>query len=412
MSGFTAAEKILGRCSGRAGVRAGEEIEARPDFVLAYELRGYTDVYFRDMPAFGVSRVPQAKRFAIFIDHRVPSKTPEDEALHVATRAWCKDQDVALFDRAGIGHQVAAEAGYAVPGAFVVHFDGHISQLGAFGTLAMGLRADVFEAFVRERVSLRVPETTLVRLTGALQPGVMARDVLHHMIGRWGPGFANFTVLELAGAEALSTEGLQTITGLAMFTGAVSAIVGDSPRLPLRKNIDLNIVKSDADAAYKEVHELDLAEVEPLVAAPPNPANIQRLGAVQGTEVQAGYLGSCASGRMEDLRAAAAILKGRRVAEGFSLHVVPTSQALMAQAAAEGLVQTFVEAGAFVSSPSCDYCSGNIATVTKGQRAVSTGTLNVPGRMGDPDAEIYLCSAATLAASAIEGRIADPRKYL
>lgn len=399
--GATIAQKILARCAGRDAVSPGEEIEARPDSVLAYELRGYTDVYFRDMPAYGVPRVREPKRFAIFIDHRVPSKTPEDEALHGQTRAWCKEQGVALFDRAGIGHQVAAEAGYAKPGAFVVHFDGHISQLGAFGTLAMGLRSDVFEAFVRDTVSMRVPETTLVRLRGALGHGVMARDLFHHIIGRFGPRFCAFQVLQYGGPAAaqISVEGMQTLTGLAMFTGAVSAI-HDATGL------------GDADASFASVLDVDLAEVEPIVVAPPSPANTRRLADFAGLKLDAGYLGSCASGRMEDLRAAARVLRGRRVADGFSLHVVPTSQAIMAQAAAEGLIQTFVEAGAFVSSPSCDYCSGNIATISAGQRAVSTGTLNVPGRMGHVDGEIFLCSAATLAASAVEGRIADPRPYL
>ena len=413
--GATITEKILARCAGRAIVRPGEEIEARPDFVLAYELRGYTDVYARDMRTFGVERLREPKRFAIFIDHRVPSKTPEDEALHEQTRAWSREQGVALFDRKGIGHQVAAEEGYAVPGAFIVHFDGHISQLGAFGALAMGLRSDVFEAFVRDSVSMRVPESVQVRLHGTLPNGVMARDAFHHLIGRLGARFCAFRVLELTGPglAGISSEGLQTITGLAMFTGAVSAIVGSQPRIaPHPGRVQVPFAPSDYDASYAATYDIDLAEIEPIVVAPPSPANTRRVAEFAGLAVHAGYLGSCASGRMEDLRAAARVLKGRRVADGFSLHVVPTSQAIMAQAAAEGLLQTFIEAGAFISSPSCDYCSGNIATISAGQRAVSTGTLNVPGRMGHPDAEIYLCNAATLAASAVEGRIADPRPYL
>jgi 3-isopropylmalate/(R)-2-methylmalate dehydratase large subunit len=229
----------------------------------------------------------------------------------------------------------------------------------------------------------------------------MARDLFHHIVGRFGPRFCAFQVLQYGGPAAaqISVEGMQTLTGLAMFTGAVSAI-RDATGI------------GDADASFASVLDVDLAEVEPIVVAPPSPANTRRLAEFAGLRLDAGYLGSCASGRMEDLRAAARVLKGRRVAEGFSLHVVPTSQAILAQAAAEGLIRTFAEAGAFVSSPSCDYCSGNIATISAGQRAVSTGTLNVPGRMGHVDGEIFLCSAATLAASAVEGCIADPRPYL
>lgn len=417
--GQTMVEKILARVSGRRALRAGDELLARPDFVLAYELRGYTDVYFRDMKSFGIDKVREPTRFAIFIDHRVPSKTPEDEKLHVDTRAWCAENGVPLYDRVGIGHQVAAEAGYAVPGSFSVHFDGHISQLGAFGALAMGLRSDVFEAFVRDGVSLRVPETVLVRLRGRPGPGVMARDIFHHLLYRHGSRFAAFCVLEYGGdgLEALSVDGLQVMTGLAMFAGAVTAIVppgsGQSGAAPqATSRVQVPAVWPDPDASYADCLSVDLADVVPMVVLPPSPANAEPLEGHLGLPVDAGYLGSCASGRLEDLQAAAAILHGHHVAPGFSLHVVPTSQAIMAAAAADGTLGTLIEAGAFVSSPSCDYCSGNIATLASGQKAVSTGTLNVPGRMGATDADIYLCSAATLAASALEGRLADPRPHL
>lgn len=416
---MTMAEKILARASGRSEVRAGDELLAKPDFVLAYELKGYTDAFFKAMRQdFGIVRLKEPERFAIFIDHRVPSKTPEQEQLHVETRAWCAEHGVALFDRVGIGHQVAAEAGYAVPGAFVVHFDGHISQLGAFGTLAMGLRSNVLEAYVRDHIALQVPPTTLVQLTGRLPGGVMARDVFHHILRSIGPDACRFQVLELAGEglQDLALEGLQTITGLAMFTGASTAIVEPSKTaldyaLP-RARKSITPVFSDKDSQYAVRHEIAIDALEPLVVAPPSPANIKPLSQVAGLAVDAGYLGSCASGRLDDLRAAAAVLKGRRVKAGFSLHVVPTSNAIMAAAAEDGTLATLIQAGAFISSPSCDFCSGNIATITGNQRAVSTGTLNVPGRMGDVRGEIYLMNAAAVAASAIEGRIADPRGYL
>jgi 3-isopropylmalate/(R)-2-methylmalate dehydratase large subunit len=242
--------------------------------------------------------------------------------------------------------------------------------------------------------------------------------VFHHLVRVMGPSSCAFKVLELGGPaiEAMSIEGRQTVCGLAMFLGATTAITDPDEKAIAyargRSRLQLEPVHSDADAVYERVVDVDVTDLEPIVVVPPSPANTRDLKEVAGLEVHSGYLGSCASGRMEDLRAAAAVLKGRHVAPGFSLHVVPTSQALMAQAASEGLIQVFVEAGAFVSSPSCDYCYGRIATMTAGQRAVSTGTLNVPGRMGSPDSEIYLCNAATVAASAIEGRIADPRPYL
>ena len=417
--GYTITEKILARAAGLPAVRAGQDIKAKPDFVLAYDFPGYTDVYFKTMKEdFGIERVAEPERFGIFIDHMVPTATAKEEELHINTRTWCAENDVPLFERHGIGHQVAAEVGYATPGAFVVHFDGHVSQLGTFGTLAIGLRRNVMEAFVSDTVSIRVPDTVRVNLRGSLRPGVMARDVFHHLVRRLGPSSCRFQVLELGGPSvaAMSTEGLQTITGLAMFTGALTAIVNPDPvrldyALP-RARKKLEPVSSDPDARYSAVHDIDLSDLEPIVVVPPTPADTRDLTEFLGLEINAGYLGSCASGRLEDLRAAAKVLEGRRVKTGVSLHIVPTSQELMAAAAREGLVSTLVEAGAFVSSPSCDYCFGRIATMTAGQRAVSTGTLNVRGRMGSPDSEIYLCNAAVVAASAIEDRIADPRPYL
>lgn len=417
--GHTITEKILARVSGRDAVRAGDEVLAKPDFVIAYDFPGYTDVIFKQMREdFQIDKLREPKRFALFIDHMVPVATPKEEELHIQTRNWGAEQGVEVHERKGIGHQVSAELGYGTPGAFAVHFDGHISQLGALGTLGIGLRRNLLEAFVNDTVSLRVPATVRVNLHGRLQPGVMARDVFHHMVRVMGPSSCAFKVLEIGGPviEAMSIEGRQTICGQAMFIGATTAIVNPDQKAVDyargRARIALDPVCSDADAVYERVVDIDISALEPIVVVPPSPANTRDLKEVLGLPVHAGYLGSCASGRMEDLRIAAQVLRGRQVAPGVSLHVIPTSQALMAQAASEGLVQVFVEAGAFVSSPSCDYCFGRIATMSSGQRAVSTGTLNVPGRMGSPDSEIYLCNAATVAASAVEGRIADPRPYL
>lgn len=417
--GSTITEKILARVSGLESVKAGDEVMAKPDFVLAYDFPGYTDVIFKQLKNdFGITKMPEPERFGIFIDHMVPTITPAEEELHKGTREWTTNNDVQLYERKGIGHQVSSEVGYATPGAFVVHFDGHVSQLGTFGTLAMGLRRNVLEAFALERVSIRVPQTTRVDLVGKLQPGVMARDVFHHLVRVLGPASCRFQVLEIGGPAVadMSNDALQTITGLAMFTGAVTAIVNpDAKRLEYalpRARKKLDPVYSDDDAHYAARHEIDLSTLEPIIVIPPSPANTRDLKDYLDLPVHTGYLGSCASGRIEDMRAAAKVLAGRQVAPGFALHVVPTSQEIMAAASREGLLSVFVEAGAFVSSPSCDYCFGRIATMAPGQRAVSTGTLNVRGRMGSPDSEIYLCNAAVLAASAVEGKIADPRPYL
>ncbi|SIR70456.1 aconitase family protein [Pseudacidovorax sp. RU35E] len=416
---LTMTEKILARVAGLPTVKAGDEILARPDFVIAYDFPGYTDVFFKEArEEFGVEKVTSPERFVLFIDHMVPAAAPKEEELHRVTRAWGAEQGVPVHEREGIGHQVSAELGYATPGAFAVHFDGHVSQLGAFGTLAFGARKSVLETFVSEKMALTVPATVKVELTGTLQPGVMARDVFHHMVRVMGPSSCRFKVVELSGPviEAMSIEGRQTICGQAMFLGATTMLIApDAKTLAYtreRAKIALDPVYPDADAVYERVVQIDISALEPIVVAPPSPANTRDLAEYAGLEVHTGYLGSCASGRLEDLRAAADVLRGKRIKPGFQLHVVPTSQAIMSQAAREGLIATLVDAGAFISSSSCDYCYGRIATMADGQRAVSTGTLNTPGRMGSADTEIFLCNAAVVAASALEGRIADPRPYL
>lgn len=412
-------EKILARASGLQSVSPGQEVTARPDFVIAYDFPGYTDVFFKETREdFGVEKVASPERFVLFIDHMVPATAPKEEELHKITRAWGKEQGVPVVEREGIGHQVSAEMGYATPGALAVHFDGHVSQLGAFGTFAFGARKGVVEAFATEHITMTVPATVQVRLTGTLQPGVMARDVFHHMVRVMGPASCRFKVVELCGPviDAMGIEGRQVICGQAMFLGATTMLIApDEKTLAYaagRSRIALEPVYPDADAVYERVVTIDVSDLEPIVVVPPSPAHTRDLAEYTGVEVHTGYLGSCASGRLEDLRVAAQVLRGRKVQPGFQLHVVPTSRAIMAAAAREGLIETLVEAGAFISSPSCDYCFGRIATMTAGQRAVSTGTLNTPGRMGSVDSEIYICNAAVVAASALQGRIADPRPYL
>ncbi len=415
----TMTEKILARAAGKASVQPGQEVTARPDFVISYDFPGYTDVFFKETREdFGIDKVSSPERFVLFIDHMVPAVAPKEEELHKITRAWGRDQGVPVYEREGIGHQVSAELGYATPGAFVVHFDGHVSQLGAFGTFAFGARKGVLESFVTEHLTMTVPATVKVELVGTLQPGVMARDVFHHMVRVMGPASCRFKAVELCGPviDAMSIEGRQTVCGQAMFLGATTMLIApDAKTLAYvdgRSKVALEPVHPDADAVYDRVWTIDVSGLAPIVVVPPSPANTRDLTDYLGVEVHTGYLGSCASGRLEDLRAAADVLRGRRIHPGFQLHVVPTSRTIMAAAAREGLIECLVEAGAFISSPSCDYCFGRIATMSDGQRAVSTGTLNTPGRMGSVDSEIYICNAAVVAASALEGRIADPRPYL
>ena len=263
--GQTITEKILARVSGRASVRPGDEILAEPDFVIAYDFPGYTDVFFREAKEeFGVDKVSKPERFVLFIDHMVPATAPKEEELHKVTRAWGAKQGVPVHEREGIGHQVSAELGYATPGAFAVHFDGHVSQLGAFGTLAMGVRKGVLEAFVSDDMAIKVPATIKVVITGTLQPGVMARDVFHHLVRVMGPASCRFKVVELCGPviDAMSIEGRQTICGQAMFLGATTMLIApDAKTLAYvngRAKKALEPVYADADAEYDSVVTVDV----------------------------------------------------------------------------------------------------------------------------------------------------------
>lgn len=415
--GQTIAEKILSRVT-RDGkpAHAGEEVQVKPDFVLAYDFPGYLDIWFRQMrEEFGIERVREPERFAIFIDHMVPGASPADERVHQITRDWCRDNGVALYDRIGIGHQVAIELGYAVPGSFSIHFDGHTSQLGTYGALSVGVHKRVLSALVRDYINFRVPRTTRVNLSGTLQPGVMARDVFHHLVKQFGPAFCRGNVLELGGPAiaAMSFDARQAMTCLSMFAGAITAIINPDDAVLQKTEANakkvLDPVCSDPDAVYAAVYELDVSDLGPVVVEPPSPAWTREIGDFAGMKVDVGYIGSCSSGRIEDLRAAADILAGKRVHDGFRLNIVPTSQAIMLQATREGIMESLLDAGAHVVSSTCDMCFGRIATLGDGERAVSTGTLNTRGRMGSLDGEIYLCSAATVAATALSGTLTDPR---
>lgn len=416
--GHTLVEKVFARAAGVPSASAGDELLVRPDFVLAYDFSMTTSMFFRQMKEFKVEKVADPERYGIFIDHFVPSNNAAAETLHEETRDWCGDNKVELHDRRGIGHQVAAEEGYATPGALVMHHDGHISQLGAYGALAFGVRRNLIESFVRDRISMQVPETVRIDVEGTLQKGVMARDVFHHLVKVLGPSSCNFKVVEFGGStiEAMSIDGLQTITGLAMFLGAASAVVNPVGRIlelalgRARKKIEP--ASSDRDARYAARHTVDVSQLQPIVVVPPHLHDTQPLQDHVGLALNSGYIGSCAGGRLEELEIAARILKGRKVHPGFSLNVVPSSQAIMKEAAARGIIGDLIDAGAFVAGPTCDFCYGYQGAVKAGQRVASTGTLNTPGRMGSVEAEIYLVNAATVAASAIEGRLALPQNYL
>jgi len=419
--GSTITEKILARAGGLSEVSPAQNAPFRPDYMIAYDYPGYTDVMFRQMKEdFGIERVKDPERYVLFVDHMTTRNDEKEAAQHKVTREWATQNGVEIHEGVGIGHQVAAELGYAAPGKFLVHFDGHISGLGAFGALGWGVRKDLLEAWVTGAVYLDVPASTRFHLDGSFAVGVDNRDLIHHIIATHGADACAHQVMEYTGpgAESMSIGRRQGLCAMAMFTGAVSAIFNpDELSLEYSRRVargDFEPVYSDPDAVYSATHHVDLDALSPQVVMPGSAKsrNTRSIEELVGTKLQHAYIGSCASGRIEEIRAAAEIVKGKKVAPGVVFNVVPTSQQIYAQAEAEGLLATLSEAGARVSGSSCDFCVGYASPLSPGDAAISTGVLNISGRMGSTEAQIYMGSAYTVAASALAGHIVDPREVM
>ena len=380
---FTMVEKILGRTCGGDPVRAGENHAVRPARMIAYDFPGYTDVMFRQMrDDFGITSLEDPSRYVVFIDHMLTKRNDREQEVHQVTRDWCEYYGIELHEGRGIGHQLTAELGLAIPGDFLVHFDGHISGIGAFGALGWGIRRDLIEAWVTGQLYVDIPATTRFDLYGEFAPGVDSRDLVHTIIDLVGADGCAHQVMEFGGpgARSMKIDHRQGLCGMAMFTGAVT---------------------------YAARHTIDLAQIVPQVVQPGSAraANTHTAAELAGTPITKAFIGSCASGRIEDLRAAALVLDGRTVAPGVELNVVPTSQKVHDQAEQEGLLDVLRAAGAHIAVSSCDFCFGYQKPLAAGENCISTGVLNISGRMGSSDANIYMGSPYTVAASALAGTI-------
>ncbi|WP_299055807.1 aconitase family protein [uncultured Nocardioides sp.] len=410
----TIVEKILARTAGREQVTAGENLPVRPDRMMAYDFPGYTDVMFRQMhDDFGITELAEPERYVVFIDHMLTRGDGREQEVHQVTRDWCDHYGIALHEADGIGHQVMVEKGYVVPGAFLVHFDGHISGAGAFGALGWGVRRDLLEGWVTGQLHLDVPATTRFDLVGEFPAGVDARDLVHEIIALLGADGCAHQVMEFGGpgAQTMAIGHRQSLCGMAMFTGAVSAVFEADDKVATHL-ASLGVeagdpVLPDPDASYAARHTIDLATLRPRVVEPGSArsANTRHAVELAGTPVTKAFIGSCASGRIEDIRAAALVLDGRTVADGVDLNVVPTSQAVHDQAEAEGLLDVLRGAGATIARSSCDFCFGYQKPLQPDENCISTGVLNISGRMGSTAANIYMGSASTVAASALAGSI-------
>ncbi|MEM3602231.1 MAG: 3-isopropylmalate dehydratase large subunit [Candidatus Bathyarchaeia archaeon] len=400
----TAAEKILSKASGTKQVNVGEFVVANVDFVFAHD--GTAPLMIDVIQDFGVSTLKLACKSCLFIDHAAPSPSVQSSILHGKMRDFAAVHGIKLYDVGeGVCHQVVLDYELVKAGEVVVGADSHTTIHGAVGAFAVGVGStDAAFALATGRLWFRVPETIKITFKGPnLGLGVFAKDIALALLGKLGTEGARYMAIEYHDflKPGLSKSSRATIANLSAEMGAKAALFPVEPYTP------------DADADYIREIELDCSSLEPLVAKPPLPSNVVSISDVEDLEVDEVFIGSCTNGRIEDLAVAAKILRGRKVKEGLRCIVIPASRNVYQKALENGIIEVLLRAGCVVGPPTCGPCVGaHMGLLGPGEIAVSTANRNFTGRMGDPSAKIFLASPATAAASAIEGRIADPRKFL
>ncbi|MFH1169568.1 MAG: aconitase/3-isopropylmalate dehydratase large subunit family protein [Chloroflexota bacterium] len=420
--GRTIAEKILSRACGRE-VKAGEIVYPEPDLVVLTDTMVSHDgtTILADLKSWGVTRVQHPERLMISLGHTVPATTPRGAEVVKKVREVAAEIGIKnFFDEGchGVEHIMPIQEGLARPGMLVFGGDTHMSTVGAVGALGIPTVYELESVLAFGTVWIRVPRTIRVILEGSLPPGLASRDLVLWVISDIGPERANYRVLEFAGsgAQSLSVEARMTLCNVPVQIGAKSAIVEPDEKttgyVSARSREPFQAVRSDPDAGFEQTFRYDLSHLEPMVAAPPNPNNVKPVRALSGTRINQACVGSCANGTLEDVRAAAAVLRGRRVHAGVRMIVCPGTQRVFLEAAREGLIETVLAAGATVAEPGCSICYGASASLAASEVSIATITRNEPGRTGTFEADIYLASPATVAASAVKGEIADPREFL
>ena len=417
--GMTMTQKILAKHAGLASVEAGQLIEAKLDLVLGNDIT--TPVAITEFDKAGLTQVFDKDKIAIVLDHSVPCKDIKSAQLCTQARAFAQRFDITHFydvGQMGVEHALIPEKGLAAPGEAIIGADSHTCTYGALGAFSTGVGStDMAAGMATGLAWFKVPSAIKVTLTGKFAPYVSGKDVILHLIGQIGVDGALYKSLEFAGegVAELTMDDRFTIANMAIEAGAKNGIfpVDGLTREYLKGRVDRpwEAVEPDADAVYDQEVVIDLSALRPTVALPHLPSNTRTVDEVAGMPIQQVVIGSCTNGRLKDLQEAADILKGRKVAKGVRCIVLPATQQIMMDAMAQGLIQTFIEAGCAVSTPTCGPClGGHMGVLSNGERAVSTTNRNFVGRMGPTDSEIILASPAVAAASAVAGCIADPAK--
>lgn len=418
--GMTMTQKILARRAGLPSVKAGQLIEADLDLVLGNDITA--PVAIKEMNRFRKEGVFDKDKIALVPDHFVPAKDIKSAENCKCVREFAHRNKITNYfevGQMGIEHALLPEQGLVAPGDVIIGADSHTCTYGALGAFSTGVGStDMAAGMATGKAWFKVPSAIQFHLTGKLSPKVSGKDVILHIIGMIGVDGALYQSMEFTGpgVGALSMDDRFTISNMAIEAGGKNGIFPvDEKTLAYEKEhgaAEGVIFEADPDAEYEKTYEINLSEIKPTVSFPHLPENAKTFDEIPEIRIDQVVIGSCTNGRISDLRSAAAILKGRHVAEGMRCIVIPATNRIYLEALKEGLIETFIQAGAVVSTPTCGPCLGGyMGILAAGERCVSTTNRNFVGRMGDTTSEIYLASPATAAASAIAGVIADPSSY-
>lgn len=411
-------EKILAKASGKKSVSPGDIVDVNVNTLMIHDLTGPLAV--EAFKKIGIQKVWNNKKVVVILDHQVPAESVKAAELHKTMRQFAKDQKLPFYDvgRGGICHQVMPDKGHVVPGTVILGADSHTCTYGAFGAFATGIGStEAASVMATGKIWLKVPEAIKVNIKGKFKKNVTPKDLVLAITGKLGVDGAIYKSLEFTGPtiKAMTVAGRMSICNMAVEMGAKNGIV--EPDETTRKYLEdkvkkmpnLDSLKSDADAKYVQTVEFDVSSLEPQVACPSSVDNVKPVSKIGKVKIDQAFIGSCTNGRLEDLQLAAKIMKGKKVADGVRALIIPASQEIYQQADKEGLLQIFTAAGAIVCGSACGPClGGHIGLLAAGETCVSTSNRNFIGRMGSTQANVYLASPATVAASALTGVITDP----
>lgn len=419
--GMTITEKILAKAAGKKKVVPGELIDAKIDVVMCVDVT--TPPAISMLVGKGIDKVFDREKIVVTPDHFQPAKDIKSAELHKRLDEWARRHNIKHYyklGRAGVCHALLPEQGHIRPGEVIVGPDSHTCTYGAFAAFSTGVGStDAAAAIATGKLWFKVPASIKFVLNGTLGHGVYSKDVILAVIARIGVDGALYKAMEFVGPALgdMSMEARMTMTNMAIEAGGKNGIMAfdDVTKQYLDEHLkdktDYTVYVSDEDAEYVATEEFDCSKIEPMVALPHLPSNGVPIADCAGKKMDQAYIGSCTNGRIEDLRIAAKIMKGEQVA--IRTIVVPATPVIWKQAKDEGLFDIFYDAGCVIAAPTCGACLGGfMGVLAGGEKCVSTTNRNFVGRMGHPKSEVYLASPATAAASAVEGRLADPRKYL